>query len=77
MNKKRLDDVKKKCQHKHTKHQKRAAIKKEKRDKALEEVKLKLENLSAEEANEVLADIYLVIDLEYIEQFECEMSTLT
>ena len=77
MNKKRLEDVKKKRQHKHTKQQKRAAVKKEKREKALEEVKVKLENLSAEEANEVLADIDSVIDLEDIELFEYEMSSLT
>ena len=77
MNKKRLEDVKKKRQHKHTKQQQRAAVKREKREKALEEVKVKLENLSAEEANEVLADIDLVIDLEDIELFEYEMSSLT
>ena len=48
--------------------------KKEKREKALEEVKVKLEKMSAEEANEVLADIDLVIDLEEIEEFEDQMS---
>ena len=40
-------------------------------------MKVKLENLSAEEANEVLADIDSVIDLEDIELFEYEMSTST
>ena len=52
----------------------RAAVKKEKREKALEEVQVKLEKMSAEEANEVLADIDLVIDLEEIEEFEDQMS---
>ena len=51
-----------------------ASVKKEKREKALEEVKVKLEKMSAEEANEVLADIDLVIDLEEIEEFEDQMS---
>ena len=40
-------------------------------------MKVKLENLSAEEANKVLADTDLVIDLEDIELFEYEMSPLT
>ena len=57
------------------KQQKRAAVKKEKREKTMEEVKVKLENLSAKEANEVLGDIDLVIDLEEIELFEYKMST--
>ena len=77
IDKNRLKDVKKKRQHKHTKQQKQAAVKKKKCEKALEEVKVKLENLSAEEVNEVLADINLVIDSENIELFEYEMSTLT
>ena len=51
-----------------------ASVKKEKREKALEEVKVELEKMSAEEANEVLADIDLVIDLEEIEEFEDQMS---
>ena len=51
-----------------------ASVKKEKREKALEEVKVKLEKMSAEEANKVLADIDLVIDLEEIEEFEDQMS---
>ena len=38
MNKKRLEDVKKKRQHRHDRQQKRAAVKKEKREKALEEI---------------------------------------
>ena len=38
-----------------------------------DEVKVKLEKTSAEEANEVLADIDLVIDLEEIEEFEDQM----
>ena len=76
MNKKRLEDVKKKCQYRHTKQQQQwVAVKKEWHERALEEVKL--ENLSTEEANEVLADIDLVIDLEDIEQFEDGMGTLT
>ena len=33
--------------------------------------------MSTEEANEALEDIYLVIDLEEIEQIEDEMSVLT
>ena len=33
--------------------------------------------MSTEEANEALADIYLVIDLEEIEHIEDEMSVLT
>ena len=33
--------------------------------------------MSTEEASEALADIYLVIDLEEIEQIEDEMSVLT
>ena len=74
MSKKRLQDVEKKCQHKQTKQLERAAVKKEKREKALEEVKVELEKMSAEEANEVLADIDLVIDLEEIEEFEDQMS---
>ena len=74
MNKKRLQDVEKKRQHIQTKQLQRAAVKKEKREKALEEVKVKLEKMSAEEANEVLADIDLVIDLEEIEEFEDQMS---
>ena len=40
----------------------------------MEEVKVKLEKMSAEEANKVLADIDLVIDLEGIEDFEDQMS---
>ena len=74
MNKKRLEDVKKKRQHRHDRQQKWAAVKKEKREKALEEIEAKLETMSAEEANEALADIDLVIDLEEIEQIEIEMS---
>lgn len=77
MNKKRLEDVKKKRQHRHDRQQKRAAVKKEKREKALEEIEVKLENMSAEEANEALADIDVVIDLEEIEQIEDEMSNIT
>ena len=50
MNKKRLEDVKKKRQHRHDRKQKRVAVKKEKRGKALEEIEAKLETMSAEEA---------------------------
>ena len=39
----------------------------------MEEIEEKLEIMSAEEANEALADIDLVIDLEEIEQIEDEM----
>ena len=73
MNKKRLEDVKKKRQHRHDRKQKRAEVKKEKREKALEEIEAKLEIMSAEEANKALADIDMVIDLEEIEQIEDEM----
>ena len=66
--------MEKKRQHKQNKQLQRAAVKKEKREKALEEVQVKLEKMSAEEANEVLADIDLVIDLEEIEEFEDQMS---
>ena len=66
--------MEKKRQHKQNKQLQRAAAKKEKREKALEEVQVKLEKMSAEEANEVLADIDLVIDLEEIEEFEDQMS---
>ena len=38
MDKKRLEDVKKKHQYRHERQQERAAVKKEKRDKALEEI---------------------------------------
>ena len=43
----------------------------------MEEIEVKLENMSAEEANESLADIDVVIDLEEIEQIEDEMSNIT
>ena len=67
--------MKKKRRYRHTKQEQQwVAVKKEWHGRALEE--MKLENLSTEEANEVLADIDLVIDLEDIEQFEDEMSTL-
>ena len=74
MSKKRIQDVEKNCLHDQTKQLERAAVKKEKREKALEEVKVKLEKMCAEEAYEVLADIDLVIDLEEIEEFEDQMS---
>ena len=62
-NEKRLEDVKKKCQRQITKLEQRAVIKKEKRETALENIKVKLENMSMKEAN-VLADVDLVIELE-------------
>ena len=65
--------MKKKRQHKHDRQQKRGMVKKEKREKALEEIEAKLEIMSAEEANKALADIDLVIDLEEIEEIEDEM----
>merc|ERR1711862_652353 len=77
MNKKRLEDVKKKRQHRQDRQQKRAAVKKEKRDKAYEEIEAKLEIMTAEEANEALADIDSAINLEEIEQIENEMSNIT
>ena len=40
----------------------------------MEEIEVKLETMNAEEANEALADIDLVINLEEIEQIEVEMS---
>ena len=73
MSKKRLQDVEKSVS-KNKKQLQRAAVKKEKCEKVLEEVKVKLEKMNAEEANEVLADIDLVIDLEEIEEFEDQMS---
>ena len=51
MSKKRLQDMEKKRQHKRNKQLQRAAVKKEKREKALEEVQVKLEKMSAEEAD--------------------------
>ena len=48
VNKKRLNDAKKKRQHRHERQQKRAAVKQEKREKALEEIEVKLEQMSAE-----------------------------
>ena len=78
MNKKRLEDVKKKRQHRHERQQKRAAVKKGKCEKAFEEIEVrKLEEMSAGEANEALADIDAVIDLEENEQIEDEMSNIT
>ena len=62
MNKKRLEDVRS-ASTGHDRQQKRAVVKKEKCEKALEEIEEKLEIMSAEEANEALADIDLVIDL--------------
>ena len=63
--------MKKKRQHE--RQQKRAAVKKEKHEKALKEIELS-SKMSTEEANEALADIDLVIDLEEIEQIEVEIS---
>ena len=48
VNKKRLNDAKKKRQHRRERQQKRAAVKQEKRKKALEEIEVKLEQMSAE-----------------------------
>ena len=77
MNKKRLEDVKKKRHHRHERQQKRAAVKRGKRKKAFEEIEVrKLEEMSAGEANEALADIDAVIDLEENEQIEDEMSNI-
>ena len=53
MNKKSLHDVKKTRKTRRTNWKERAAIKKEMREKAVEEVKVKLEKMSTEEANEV------------------------
>ena len=74
MNKKRLQDVKKTRKARRTKQQERAAIKKEMREKAVEEVKVKLEKMSAEEANEVMDNIELLIDVEEVQQLEDEIS---
>ena len=53
LNKKSLHDVKKTRKTRRTNWKERAAIKKEMREKAVEEVKVKLEKMSTEEANEV------------------------
>ena len=74
MNKKRLQDIKKKCTARKTKQQEKAAIKKEMREKAVEEVKVKLENMSAEEVNEIMDDIELLIDVEEVQQLGDEIS---
>ena len=74
MNKKRLQDVKKTRKARRTKQQERAAIKKEMREKAVEKVKVKLEKMSAEEANEVMDNIELLIDVEEVQQLEDEIS---
>ena len=51
------------------------AIKKEMQEKAVEEVKVKLlENMSAEEANEIMDDIELLIDVEEVQQLGDEIS---
>ena len=74
MNKKRLQDIKKKRTARKTKQQEKAAIKKEMREKAVEEVKVKLENMSAEEVNEIMDDIELLIDVEEVQQLGDEIS---
>ena len=43
----------------------------------MEEIEVKLENMSAEEANEALADINAVINLEEIEKIEDKISNTT
>ena len=75
MNRKRVEDIKKTCQHKSTNQQEQAFVTKEKREKTLEEVKVKLENSSAEQGNEMLAEIDFMLDLEDIDQLEDQMST--
>ena len=40
------------------------------REKAVEEVKVKLEKMSTEKANEVMDDIELLLDLEEVQQLE-------
>ena len=42
MNKKRLEIAKKKCQHRHERQQKRAAVNNEKREKVFKEIDVKL-----------------------------------
>jgi len=44
------------------------------REKAVEEVKVKLEKMSTEEANEVMDDIELLLDLEEVQQLEDQIS---
>ena len=74
LNTKRLHDVKKTHKARGTNQQERAAIKKEMREKAVEEVKAKLEKMSTEEANKVMDDIELLIDLEDVQQLEDHIS---
>ena len=44
------------------------------REKAVEEVKVKLEKMSTEEVNEVMDDIELLLDLEEVQQLEDQIS---
>ena len=44
------------------------------REKAVEEVKVKLEKMSTEKANEVMDDIELLLDLEEVQQLEDQIS---
>ena len=73
MDKKSLEDIRKSRKTRRTKQQERAVKKKEKQEKAVEEVKLKLENMSAEEAIKLMDTIEVLIDLEEIQQLEDEM----
>ena len=50
-----------------TNQQEMAAINKEMREKVVEEVKVKLEKISTEEANEIMDDIELLIDLKEVQ----------
>ena len=77
MNKKTLEIVKKKRQHRHERQQKRAAVNNKKHEKVFKEIDVKLYKMSVEEANKALADIDLVIDLDEIEQIENKMSVIT
>ena len=43
-------------------------------EKAVEEVKVKLEKMSTEEANEVMDDIELLLDLKEVLQLEDQVS---